>query len=146
MVKTAGSEAAPKRPKHWPNMVRAAVIRQMDGTQEEAAEAAGRSVRTIRDWEGGDIWPDALREAESHWLVNLKRASMRSVLKGAGRNPDMGLKILERMMPQLAPPKQKHELSGPNGGPIPVESRLSQVPDDELFRGREAAAAKAIGA
>lgn len=40
---------------------------------------------------------------------------------------------------------EKHEHSGPGGGPIPLETRLAQVPDEELFKGREAAAARAIG-
>lgn len=119
--KSAGSVENRAKPKYWPNMVQAAVVRLIDGTQEEAAVAADRSVRTIRDWETkSEWWSEALREAESHWLLNVKRASMRSVLKAAGRNAEMGLKILERTMPELAPPKQKMEHTGKDGGPLQV--------------------------
>lgn len=118
--KAAGSEEFQKRPKHWPNMVRAALFRSLKYTQAEAAEAAGRSERTIRDWENSTLWPEALREAEDVYLVDLKHAAMRSVLKAAGRNADLGFKVLERLMPALAP-KQKLEHTGKDGGPIRTE-------------------------
>lgn len=135
--KTSASKPADQRPKHWPKMVQAALLRSLGATQAEAAEAAGRSARTIREWEASPLWREAERESEALYLVDLKHASMRSVLKGAGRIPDLGLKILERLMPALAPPKQKLEHTGKDGGPIQTRSELSGLPVADLLALRQ---------
>lgn len=143
----AGSEEAQKRPKHWDKMVLAAYLRILGRTQKEAAEAVGRSERTIRDWESSELWREAEREAEEDtFLRALKHASMRAVLQNVDEdgNPMLGWEALQRLMPQLAP-KQRLEHTGKNGGPIQTETRLAEVPDSELFRGRDDALSKAVG-
>lgn len=120
--KVSGERKTKKKPKQWDKMVSAAYLRILGRTQKETAESVGRSERTIRDWESldKDRWNEARREAESRWLQDATDASRRSVLRGVERNPDMGFRFLERVDPALAPPKQKLEHSGEDGGPIEV--------------------------
>lgn len=102
-------------------MVAAAYLRIMGATQKEAAASVGRSERTIRDWETDrEAWAEARAEATDRWLCDVIDASRISVLNGAKRDPDMGFRILERVDPRLAPPKQKHEHSGEGGGPVEI--------------------------
>jgi hypothetical protein len=143
--KTAGQEEPAPRPKHWDNMVRAAMMRVLGATQKEAAEAAGRSERTVRDWEGSPLWREALVEVEGLWLQDLKFAAMGTVLRNAAVNPMLGWDVLQRLVPALAPPRLRHEHTGKNGGPIQTESRFAEVPDADLFRGRDEALASALG-
>lgn len=117
----SGSHEGVERPKYWDKWVSAAYLRIMGATQIEAAKGVGRSERTLQRWEEDEeTWRAARKEAEDRWLVEVKDASRRSVLKAAGRNAEMGLKILERIDPALAPPKQKVEHGGEDGGPIEV--------------------------
>ena len=143
--KPAGQEERAPRPKHWDNMVRAAMMRVLGATQKEAAEAAGRSERTIRDWEASPLWREALVEVEGLWLVDLKHAAMGTVLRNVALNPMLGWDILQRLVPALAPQAKRMELTGKNGGPIQTEGRFAEVPDAELFRGRDEALASALG-
>lgn len=102
-------------------MVSAAYLRIMGATQEEAANAVGRKARTLREWEAdSESWAEARAEAANRWMSELIDASRISVLAGAKTNPDMGMRILERVDPRLAPPKQKHEHGGEGGGPIEI--------------------------
>jgi hypothetical protein len=144
--KTAGDGEAKQRPRHWDKMVLAAYLRIMGRTQKEAAEAAGRSERTIQAWEASELWREAEQEAEEDtFLRSLKHASMRAVLQNVeDGNPMLGWDALQRLIPQLAP-KQRLEHTGKNGGPIQTETRLAEVPDSELFRGRDDALSKAVG-
>ena len=120
--KKAGSEAQPRRPAHWEKRVSAAYLRILGATQAEAARAVGRSERTIRLWESDPSWADARREAEERWLADLKDASRRAVLQAVREgNAQIGLALLERLDERLAPPKQRHEHAGPDGGPIAIE-------------------------
>lgn len=118
----AGKSSAPtlekKRHAHWDKVVSAAYLRIIGHTQEQAASGVGRSERTIQLWEAdAELWAAAREEARGRWLQATIDASRQSVLKAAGRNADLGLKILERVDPELAP-KQRHEHSGADGGPI----------------------------
>lgn len=100
----------------------AAYLRILGATQAEAARAVGRSERTIRLWESEPSWADARREAEERWLADLKDASRRAVLNAVrAGNAQLGLALLERLDERLAPPKQRHEHAGPDGGPIAIE-------------------------
>lgn len=111
-----------KRHAHWDKVVSAAYLRMIGHTQEEAARGVGRSQRTIQLWEADtELWAAAREEARGRWLQATVDASRQSVLKAAGRNADLAFRILERVDPELAPPKQKHEHSGEGGGPIAIE-------------------------
>ncbi len=119
---SAPDESQKTRPAHWDKRVSAAYLRILGATQAEAARAVGRSARTIRLWESDPSWADARREAEERWLVDLKDASRRAVLQAVREgNAQIGLALLERLDERLAPPKQRHEHAGPDGGPIAIE-------------------------
>lgn len=57
-----------KSPSDWDKAVRAARLRYLGHSQEEAAEQVGIGRRTLINWEQSDWWPDAFREAESQGL------------------------------------------------------------------------------
>lgn len=120
--KSGPDESQKKRPAHWEKRVSAAYLRILGATQAEAGRAVGRSERTIRLWESDPSWADARREAEERWLVDLKDASRRTILDSirAG-NAQLAREMLERLDERLAPPKQRHEHAGPDGGPIAIE-------------------------
>lgn len=121
----SGKAATPapekRRHAHWDKVVSAAYLRIIGESQKGTATSVGRSERTIWGWENdAELWAAAREEARHRWLREVTDASRRSVLKAAGRNADLAFRILERVDPDLAP-KQKHEHSGPDGGPIQTE-------------------------
>lgn len=108
--KPAGSTRHPQDHRYWDKVVSVAYLRMIGHTQAEAAGAAGRNERTIREWESDTaLWSAAREEARGRWLQEVTDAARRSVLKAAGRNADLGLKILERVDPELAPARQRVE-------------------------------------
>lgn len=131
--KTAGTEAPERRPAHWDKRVSAAYLRILGATQVEAAKAVGRSERTLQAWEADEeTWRAARAEAESRWLVDLKHASMQSVLANVrAGNAVLGFQVLERLKAELAPPKHRHEHTGEDGGPIEHRQAVTiYVPDN----------------
>jgi hypothetical protein len=102
-------------------------------TQAEAAVAAGRNERTIREWEADrELWAAARSAADERWLADTLDKARQTVNRAAGRIPDLAFKLLERTDPRLAPPKQKHEHGGEGGGPIEVTvTRRIIRPDDD---------------
>lgn len=109
----------------------AAYLRILGATQVEAAISVGRSERTIQLWEADkELWEAAREEARKRWLRDVIDASRRSVLKAAGRNADLGFRILERIDPELAP-RHKIEHTGKDGGPVEVAARVMiYIPDN----------------
>jgi hypothetical protein len=121
-LKPSASRRSGKRHAHWDKVVSVAYLRLIGHTQAEAAIAAGRSERTIRNWEADtELWAAAREEANSRWLQATTDAARRTVLKAVARNADLAFRILERLDPELAPPKQRHEHGGEGGGPIVIE-------------------------
>ncbi|MBW3631055.1 MAG: helix-turn-helix domain-containing protein [Gemmatimonadetes bacterium] len=53
---------------------------------------------------------------------------------------------LKNRRPEVWRDKQLHEHTGKGGGPIEMAARMAEVPDEELFSGRDSAASRAIGA
>lgn len=136
-AQTAAPERSASRHKHWDKVVSAAYLRIIGHTQEEAATAVGRNARTIREWEAdAELWNAARDEARDRWLQEVTDAARRSVLKAAGRNADLGLKVLERVDPAFAP-KQKLEHTGKDGGPIETRSELVGLPLEDLIARRK---------
>ena len=101
-----------------------AYLRILGGTQKEAAEAAGCSERSVRGWEAADWWPEIQVEAESRWLPGLI-AKARGTLLNDMDGP-LALKVLERLLPELAPAKHHVE----HGGSI--ETGVAKLSDEEL--------------
>lgn|SRR5690606_4679649 len=132
MARKSSSRDPKKKPHaHWDKVVLAAYLRILGATQVEAAISVGRSERTIQLWEADkELWEAAREEARKRWLRDVIDASRRSVLKAAGRNADLGFRILERIDPELAP-RHKIEHTGKDGGPVEVAARVMiYIPDN----------------
>ncbi len=133
MSKAAASSADTKA-SHWDNRVAVAYLRMMGATQRGAAEGAGVSLRTVQTYEKHPSYPEAREEARERWCKNvsdLARTRLINSLKKKGdkddsgegqgdASPELALKIVERIDPELAPPRVRSEISGPGGSPIKV--------------------------
>lgn len=101
-------------PPHWERHVLAAYFRMLGQTQKQAAQAVGRSLRTITDWESDkELWAQAREEAKARWLTEVVDASRVSLLSAirAG-DGELSLRVLERTDDALAPPAYQHKHSG----------------------------------
>lgn len=129
--KPAPQDQKKKPHAHWDKVVLAAYLRTLGATQVEAATSVGRSERTIQLWEADEeLWEKAREEARKRWLRDVVDAARRSVLKAAGRNADLGFRILERVDPEFGP-RHKVEHTGKDGGPVEVAVRVViYIPDN----------------
>lgn len=116
------------RPQNWDKAVSAAYLRLTSYSQKDAAKGAGVGERTLIRWEKSDWWPRALEEAANRWLQHLTAVSRRTLFAAikAG-DADKALKILERVDPRLAPPKQQIYHSGQIDTGV---MRIPETPDD----------------
>ena len=91
----------------------AAYLRLLGSTQAEAANAAGVDARTLGRWESCSWWDGVASEAADRWLHGAVAKARRSLL-AALEEPDgsLALRVLERVVPELAPPNQRVELRG----------------------------------
>ena len=90
----------------------AAYFRLRGFPQEEAATSAGIGARTMERWVQSDWWQDALDDARARWYGGIEidaRITLGKAMK-AEDQPDLALKLLERMDHRLAPPRQQIEL------------------------------------
>jgi sulfur carrier protein ThiS len=103
------------RYKFWEKRVIAAYLRMLGHSQKAVAAAVNRNVRTIRNWENETAtWTQARDEAAARWLSDLVDAARGTVLTAVqGGDAALALSILERRLPELAPPKSRVELSIP---------------------------------
>ncbi len=90
-----------------------AYIRLLGSSQLEAAKTAGVDPRTLGRWESCSWWPDVQREAADRWLAGAI-GKARKALLAALDQPDgpLALKVLERVVPELAPARHAVELKG----------------------------------
>lgn len=109
MARSAEKNDPVKKPQDYDKALSVAYLRLLGATQETAAERAGVGIRTIRSWEYSDWWPDAIAEASRRWLQGLE-AKARAKLE-ADMDASLALKILERRLPELAPPTQRTDLT-----------------------------------
>jgi hypothetical protein len=122
---SAGSTQAPAKPRSWSIAVSAAYLRLTGSTQQQAAEAAGCSERTLRGWEAAEWWTDAAAEASDRWLEGVTASARRRLAVAAGQDAGLALRILERTDPRLAPPQMRVALSNVD---------YSELTNDELER------------
>lgn len=127
----SGSDGVPHR--HFDKLVAAAYLRMMGATQREAGRSVGASEETVRKWEKHPAWPRARERAKSLWMSDVEDASRSAVLKSVrGGNADLGLSLLERLDPRLAPPTRQMEVQ--HAGLLGVIHRLSQLSDEDLTK------------
>jgi len=107
--------------------VSAAFFRLMGATQHAAGTTVGVSARTVRQWEREPDWRAATEQARDRWINGITDEA-RSTISRAIRSGDTRTAkwLLERLDPNFTPPRQRHELSGPTGGPIRTESGTDQ--------------------
>ena len=69
-------------PGKWPKWLMSAYIRDMGGSQKQAAVAAGVSERTVWTWENEkpDLWKRAREEARELWASDMDGAARARVL------------------------------------------------------------------
>lgn len=95
--------------------VSAGYLRILGESQERAATAAGVGERTLARWETCSWWPEILREAESRWLQGLVSKARHGLERGVQEDGRLALSVLERRIPELAPPRQGVDLRTPDG-------------------------------
>lgn len=100
-------------PRDRETAVSCAYLRLTGSSQAEAAKAAGVDPRTLGRWESCSWWPAIQREAGERWLAGAAAKARRSLL-AALEEPDgrLALSVLERLVPELAPARQRVELKG----------------------------------
>lgn len=111
---SASSAPAP-RPRFWEKRVLAAYLRMCGHSQKEVAAEICRTDRTIRFWEAETFtWQAAREEASRRWLNDLVDAARGTVIAAVrAGDAEIGLKVLERTIPALAPPKTRVEVTIP---------------------------------
>ncbi len=130
----------PRKPRNWDNAISVAYIRMIGYpkvSQGQAALQVGVSERTVRAWESAPWWAQARQEARDRFLRGGDAAAMRGILLAFQDEKERGLMSrwwAERRMPELEPPRFKHEHGGPDGGPVPVFHGLSDEAVDLVKR------------
>lgn len=83
----------------------------LGATVRRAAEAAGISERTARSWRTCSWWPDVVAEAHSRWLGELRQETKSSLVDLVKMREAPTVRFAaERLIPELAPPKQQVHL------------------------------------
>jgi len=112
-----------KKPRNWDTAVSAAYFRLIGASQKAAAEAANVDVGTLRKWSYSEWWPDAQQEAENRWVTDITAETRKGLMRGLKDKDEYGKMSRwagDRLIPQLAPPTVRQEVSGPGGGAIRI--------------------------
>ncbi len=127
----AQSKASDPRPRRWEQGISCAYHRLIGFTIAESAKRAGVGKRTLDRWLKADWWPDACAEASSRWLGHVEERSRAQLVKGVeAGDTSIALKIIERLVPELAPPSVStiHH-AGPDGGPVRITEITLEYPN-----------------
>ena len=116
--KPAKSAEITKRPLDWDKAVSAAYLRLLDKPREKVVGVVGINERTLFNWEHSPWWHKAQEEAMDKWLHGLRATAMEGAKVFAKTDPTTTRWALDRLVKKLAPPTQKQELTGADGGPI----------------------------
>jgi hypothetical protein len=100
-----------ERPQDPEKCISVAYLRLLGASMADSAKSVGVHKDTIWRWEQCSWWKDMLAEASRRWLSGLEgkaRATLFDNLDGP-----LSLKVLERRLPELAPPNpQPQDLTG----------------------------------
>ncbi len=120
------------KPRDWDKAISVAYLRLREESQADAAKSAGIGERTVRRWENSKWWPQACLEAGSRWLQGLVYVSQQTLFAAIdGGDANLAFKVIERRIPELAPPRIAHELFGKGGGAIEITSVEHNVAEDD---------------
>ncbi len=116
-----------KRPSSWEKRVMVAYLRALGVTWAACASAVGVSLRTVHRWQEHESWSDAVKEAADRWHVDMDQKSRAVITQAVEKFADDPTEAgktarwyLERTDPRLAPPAIQHQLSGSEGGAVPI--------------------------
>ena len=131
-----------KAPQQWSKAVHVAALLAIGVTQKEAANAAGCSDRTVRNWIHSSWWPNAVEQAKDTMLSSLFMRAYQTIYKDVSENPDRAWQVLERLSLQLAPPADRVHIEQDMRQVQTVEQnivqtqqvRAKEMPDDLLFQ------------
>lgn len=132
-MKPSALDDAPEPHRHWQRIVDVAYFRLLGWTQKEAAAAVGINQRTVREYESHAAWPEAVKSAGDRWHTSLAvraRGTLYQDLDPKRARGDLALKVLERLDMRLAPPNQRYQHSGVDGGPIETKQVHVYIPDN----------------
>ena len=120
------------KPRDWDKAISVAFLRLCKRSQKVAANVAGVGARTVRRWEKSDWWPEACRDASSRWLQGLVYVSQQTLYEAIEEgDARLALKVTERRIPELAPPRIAHELFGKGSEAIPITMVVHDVSADD---------------
>lgn len=123
-------------PQDWDKAVSVAYLRILEFPKKTVARLVEVDQATIWVWEQSAWWPDAEREAMSRWLRGVRAKAMKSLKRNLLADGNLALKVLERLMPEMGPPVQRHHVTGLFGAiqqMTPEElKQLEAMDDDQL--------------
>lgn len=129
---------APMMPKNWDRWVSAAYLRLLGLSRKAIAKGGHVSAAALRKWEAHPFWPLAMDEARDRFLARADSRARTAILDALeGGDAWLGLKLLERSDPRLAPPKQRVEVDAN------VESVVFYIPDNSRDPDLQVSASKA---
>jgi hypothetical protein len=135
-MEIAAKDDTEQRPQDWSTVVRAAGYIYLGFTQRQAAKAAGCSERSIRLWKKCSWWRDAVDEFRDNELYKeLEQVAVKRLMMAIGREGDTStaLKVLERLVPSMAPPAHRAELSTDQNIKVEGTIPMGHIPDNVLL-------------
>ena len=96
-----------RAPRNRDKALRAAYFRLIGYSLRDAASSANIGTRTLERYESCSWWQDLLAEADRKYLSELTAKSRQSLLKGVEKDSSLALRVVERLIPELAPPAQR---------------------------------------
>jgi hypothetical protein len=115
--------------------VSCAYLLLLGNNQKEVSEATDVGDRTIRDWIKTPWWTKAQDEARDRWLHGVQGRAMNGIIEALDDPNEyaaMARYVADRILPEMAPPKQRQEHTGKDGAPIAVG--LSDAIADDIRR------------
>lgn len=109
-VETHDSRRTVEAPQDWDKAVSAAYLWVLDHPVKQVASSVGIDPVTFWAWRNSPWWPLAIQEATQRWLHGLQGKAMDGLKASVSRDGHLALKVLERRIPELAPPKQQVHL------------------------------------
>jgi len=135
MPKKNRKRGGARGPQNWDKVVSAAYLRLLGEPNVDAAKAVGCGERNLRVWQKKPYWKQAVEQARSRWLQGVESGAMRGITEGLSDPQEyatMSRWAAERVIPEMSPPKQRQEHSGPGGGPIQATAEvvIYKIPDN----------------
>ncbi len=126
---TAAHTRVVEKPKSWEKCVLVAYLISTGMPNTKAAAAAGLTEHTVGGWRHSPWWGDAVDEAYGRWLKDVKVAAMGAIRRSLEKDKDeaqMGRWVGDRILPDLSPPAQRHNI---DVSALSTSDLAKQLPD-----------------